>query len=274
MPRLLPPEWIKLITRNYLLQLYEKEPRFVQEWNDVKCPFVSLIEQIARAGILNDAERLLARNPPMDLTAWVSDQQKLRKYLQRLQGISDLSQLQESYDSLFGQLAPYVLRLRTLADNWNLRAPWAGGELMWRHIHKIQQDILNVAGVASLFELSDQQIQRFVNTEKGLLPSDNLPINVLLLYLAGGRLGLTNKLNNRLKEFEQKLKAAGAKEPPSARRTHAEWWFDHYVYGKEFPEISNKLALNDDEGGPEPKNIEKAVFKFSEFLNIKPIERT
>jgi len=85
---------------------------------------------------------------------------------------------------------------------------------------------------------------------------------------------LTNKLNKRLKEFEQELKAAGAKEPPSARRTHAEWWFDHYVYGKIFSEISNKLALIDDEGGPEPKNIEKAVLKFSEFLNIKPIERT
>jgi hypothetical protein len=66
MPRLLPHEWIKLVARNYLVQLYEKESKFVQEWNDVKRPFAPLIEQTARADIINDIERLLTRNPPKD----------------------------------------------------------------------------------------------------------------------------------------------------------------------------------------------------------------
>lgn len=33
MPRLLPPEWIKQIAIDGLLRLYEKESRFVVEWD-------------------------------------------------------------------------------------------------------------------------------------------------------------------------------------------------------------------------------------------------
>jgi hypothetical protein len=273
MPRLLPVDWIKLVAINYLLQLYERESQFVQELEKVKQPFAPIVERLARASVLNDVERLVTWNPPRDLMAWISDRQKLRKYIQALEGVPDLSQLQESYQSLLGQLAPCVLRLGALADNWNLRAPWAGDELMWRYIRRIQQDILDAAEAASLFELSDQQIQRLVETDEGRLPSDDLPINVLSLYLAGGRRDFTNKLNRRLKEFEQKLKASGAREPPSALRIHAEWWFDHYVYGMKFPDIANGTIGPNNEAGRYPQNIRNAVLKFSALLGIEPVER-
>ncbi len=269
MPRLLTGGWIKLVAINYLLYLYEKETKFVQEWDDIKRPFAPIIEQVARAGIINDIERLLARNPPRNFMTWVSDFQKLRDYVQSRQGVSDLSQLQESYDRLLDQLAPYILELNELAHNWKLRATWAGDELMWRDIHKKQQNILDVAGVTALFELSDNQIQTLLKWEKGSFPSDTWPINMLSLYLAGGRQGLINKLNKRLVEYEKDLKSSGAKELPSALFRHAEWWFQHHVYKLSFPAISRKVQEVTLEVGPYPENIQKEVSKFSKLLDIQ-----
>lgn len=274
MPRLLPPEWIKLIARNCLLRLYENDPGFMQEWNDVKRPFTPILEQAASANLINEIEGLLIRNPPEDLITWVSDLQKLRNYVQALQSVSDLSHLRESYDSLLEQLAPYIQRLNELAYKWNLRATWAGNELMWQSIHKIQQDILEAAEVESFLDLLGLQIQNNINTGEGKLPSDVLPINILSIYLTGGRRGFTTKLNKTLKEFEQDLRVAGAIEPPSALQRHAGWWFDHHVYHVEFPEIANKIANIKSSGGPHPENIRKEVIKFSELIDIDPIERT
>jgi len=273
MPRLLPADLIKQIAINYLLQFYEQDNRFVQEWEEVKRPFASVIEQMGRVSILIDVEHLLSRNPPHDLIVWVSDLQKLRKYLQGILGTPDLSELEKSYDSLRDQLAPYILKLNNLADNWNLRASWAGDELIRRDIQRVMQDALNAAGAAALLELSDQQIQRLFNQGEGRLPPDSWPINIVSLYLAGGRRGFIDKFNKRLIEFEQELKASGAKEPPSALRTHAEWWFDHYVHNMKFSDIADRTIGPNNEAGRYPENIRKAVLKFSALADIEPIER-
>jgi len=273
MPKLLPTDWIGLVAINYLLRLYERENNFVQEWQEVRHPFAPLIEQMGRSRSLIDIEHLLLRNPPRDLIAWTSDLQKLRKYIQGILGTQDWSELEKRCRRLQEQLAPYVIQLNDLAGNWNLRASWAAEELLNRDVQRVEEDAINTAGAARLLDLSDWQIQRLSNQGGGGL-SDSWPINILSLYLAGGRLGLTKKLNDRLKQFERELKAAGAKEPPSALRAHTEWWFDHYVHHMEFPDIARKLALDDADGGPNPNNIRNAVFKLSEFIDIKPIERT
>ena len=108
MPRLLPAEWIKLIAINYLLQLYEKEPDFMQEWEKVKRSFVPLIERTGTASSLIYIEHLLLRASPHDLVAWISDLQKLRQYVKDILGTSKLSDLEKIYDSLQGQLLPYI----------------------------------------------------------------------------------------------------------------------------------------------------------------------
>lgn len=275
MPKLLPADWIRLVAINYLLRFYERENKFVQEWQEVRHPFVPLIEQMGRLSSLIDIEHLLLRNPPRDLIAWISDLQKLRKYIQGILGTQDLSELEKRCRSLQDQLAPYVLRLNDLAGNWNLRASWAAEELLRRDVQRVEDDTINAAGAARLLELSDQQIQRLPTPgEGGRLLSDSWPINILSLYLAGGRRGLIDKFNERLIEFEGELKASGAKEPPSSLRTHAEWWFDHYVHNMGFPDIANKIAETDSEGGPHPQNIKKAVLNFSELADMEPTERT
>lgn len=280
MPRLLPADWIKRIAINYLLQLYEKENRFVQQWEEVKRPFIPLIDQMGKVSCLIEVEHMLTISPPHDLISWISDLQKLRNYLKRLPSSindgEDISELQESCAGFQERLKPYVNELSDVAYKWNLRASWAGNELTWRDIYRAQQAIFNAAGVTILNKLSNQQIQKLIKEDSGPLPSDNWTayINTASFYLSGGRQGYIKELNERLEEFERKLKASGAKEPPSAVPTHAEWWFDHYVHNMKFPDIANKNALTDDTGGRQPENIRKAVLRFSQLLSIEPIERT
>lgn len=278
MPRLVPPDWIEIVAINILLQLYETETGFVLEWEKVRYPFTSLIEQYGKTSCLIEIEHILKKCPPSDLIAWVSDMQKLKNYLQGPLGSTDhsndLSELRENYEDLQEQLIPYVQRLNNLAYNWNLRASWAGDKLMWRDVQRIQQDVFNAAGVTILNNLSDRQIQILLGDESSL-SLDNGPIyaSTSSLYLAGGRIGYLSKLNRRLKEFEEKLKASGAKEPPSAIGKHAEWWFDHYVHNMKFSDIADKIAKIDTKGGHYPENIRKAVLKFSGLLGIDPIEK-
>ena len=66
------------------------------------------------------------------------------------------SEMLKSYDSLQEKLTPYVLSLKSIAYDWNLRASWAGEELMRINVQKVQQDVLNAAGVTTFFELSDR----------------------------------------------------------------------------------------------------------------------
>jgi hypothetical protein len=72
--------------------------------------------------------------------------------------------------------------------------------------------------------------------------------------------------------MERHFKAAGAKEPPSALRTHANWWFDHYVHNMKFSDIANRIAEIKSDGGPHTQNIRNAIIKFSEITGIEPIE--
>ena len=52
MPRLLPADWIRIVAINRLLQLYEQEADFVQEWGIVKKPFIPLINQFGRVSTI------------------------------------------------------------------------------------------------------------------------------------------------------------------------------------------------------------------------------
>lgn len=274
MPRLLPNKWIKQTAIYYLLQLYEKEDSFVEEWEEVKRQFAPSIGQMGKVNALIDAEELSAVLAPSNLFASISNLQKLRNYLQSLPGIIDLSELRESYSNLQDRLAPYVLRLNELAYRWNLRASWAGDELMWIDVQNVGENIFNAAGASALCKLSALRTQRLFDQEEGSLPSVIWPINIFSLYLAGGRRGFVKQFNKRLIDFEIKLKNSDVKEPPSALRKHAGWWFDHYVSNMKFSDIADRIASTNREGGPHPENIRKAILTFSKLADIEPFERT
>lgn len=278
MPRLLAADWVRIIAINYLLQLYEREIGFVQEWEKAKKPFTPLIEQLGKVSTLIEVEHLLMKSPPDDLIGWISDLQKLRNYLQDLPSGTEYAQnsleTPTSYNDLLERLTPYVSSLNKLAYDWNLRAPWAGDQLMRRDIQKVQQETLDAAGATLFNKLSDRQIQMLVKQEKASLPIDTWPINILSLYLSGGRRGHIDKLNKRLIKFEEELKTLGVKEIPGSLRRHAEWWFDHYVNNKSFDDIADGTIGPNNVAGIYPENIRKAVLKLSKFIGIQPIEKS
>lgn len=119
MPRLLPTDWVIIIGIHYLLQLYEQEIGFVQEWEKAKKPFIPLIEQLGKVSTLVEVEHLLMKNPPDDFVGWISDLQKLRYYLRDLQIGTEHAQnsleMPTSYDDLLERLTPYVSSLNKLA---------------------------------------------------------------------------------------------------------------------------------------------------------------
>lgn len=162
MPRLLPVDWIKVVAINCLLQLYERNADFMQEWENVKEPFIPIIEQFGKVSTLVEVENLLMKSPPDDLIGWVSDLQKLRNYLRSLPNNTEYTQNspepRNSYDSLQKRLTPYVSVLNSLAYDWNLHARWAGEELMWRDVGRVQQETINAAGITMLDKFSDRQI--------------------------------------------------------------------------------------------------------------------
>ena len=172
MPRLLPPDLIKKIAINHLLELYEKENGFVQEWEKIRHPFVPLIEQYVKASCLIEVEHILSKSPPSDLIAWISDMHKLKKHLQGLpcsiNDAEDLSEIQR--EGFQEQIRPYIHELKNLAYKWNLRACWAGNELMARDIYKAQQ-----VYVVSYNETI--RPQKIINTLEAMLPGSSIIIS-------------------------------------------------------------------------------------------------
>jgi len=172
------------------------------------------------------------------------------------------------------KLAPYVSDLTNLASDWNIRAPWAAEELLYHDICKALEEIFEAAGVVSINNLSDEQIGACLRHVEPHLASERFTLGAASLFLTHGRQELLVQINEQLAGFEQRLKTAGAKEPPSALRKHAKWWFDHYVHNMSFRDIANNIAKIDPQGGPQPENIRNAVKKFSELIGIEPIART
>lgn len=277
MPRMLPINLIKVIAINYLLELYEQEKRFIQEWETARQPFTHIIEQMGLINSLSDVDDMLAKNPPHDLITMFRERQNLINYLCNVPNnpidINDSSQSRTEYHRLQKYLAPYFLKLGNLAGIWNLRAPWAAEELLQRDLLRAEQNIFNAAGVEMFDNLSSRQIQNMFGPEGRTLSSYNYPINCLALYRAGGRLGLVNEFSKDLVEFEKQLKASNSREIPSSLKKHAEWWFDYYIHGIDFHDISFNIVTNNEKRTTSPENIRLAVVKYSKLININPEER-
>jgi len=271
MPRLLPPEWIKQIAINGLLQLYEKESRFVVEWDQLKQPYASLVTQLTKVQILLDVNHVLTKKPPHDFVAWATDLHRLRNYLQNVPPHAEFSadEFEKRNAQICEELKPYILGLTKLAYKWNLRAPWAAEELLQRDVSRLEQQIYTASGVTLIDKLSDERIQALLGGNFPL-PSERWAVNVVSLYRAKGRTGLMAKLGTELARFEQKAKDAGAKEIPSALDKHTKWWFQHYVHHLTYDKISDQIDQFTSKVGPNAENIQRAVVKLSQLLDIKP----
>lgn len=277
MPRLLPDKWIKQVAIDRLLELYEEESDFVQQWEQLRCPYDSLLIQLTRVHIFTYVNEMI-RKIPHDLVAWQIDIQRLNRHLGSTRpyklDYQNQDQLYKLDDRIRKKLAPYVSELAVLAYDWNIRASWAAEELLYRDIFRIRESIFEAASVTSINRLSDEQLESYLRHVEPRFSSDRINLSAASLLIAGGRQELLAHINKWLAGFELRLKTAGAKEPPSALGKHAKWWFEHYVHNLTFPEISREVAQATSDVGPYWENIQKAVRKFSELLDIKPADPT
>jgi len=72
---------------------------------------------------------------------------------------------------------------------------------------------------------------------------------------------IVQRFAKRLSDYEKELKSLGWKELPSAMKTHASWWFEHYVHKKKYSDIALKYGIA-------AEGIKRAVFNFRRFLEI------
>lgn len=276
MPRLLPAEWIKQAAIYRLLELYEEDSNFVRQCEQLRCPYDSLLIQLTKVHTFDFVNEMITKIPH-DLVAWQIDIQRLNDHLRSTRpymlDYRNQDQLYKHDVRIRKKLVSYVLGLTDIAYSWNMRAPWAGEELLYRDIFKIQEGIFEAANVTSINRLSDEQIESYLRHVEPCFSSDRINLSIASLLLAGGRQKLLAQIGKRLAGFEQRLKTVGAKEPPSALGKHAKWWFEHYVHSRKFIDIANEIASSNPQGGPHEENIRKAVTKFSQLINIKPVER-
>lgn len=104
------------------------------------------------------------------------------------------------------------------------------------------------------------------------VPVRNLKLTVpALAMILLGRKEIEVEISKKLKEYEDKIKAAGLKEFPSGLTRHARWWYKHYVEGKTYDTIAQEEAYS--AGGSlisYAKNVGAAVRRFSSLIDPDP----
>lgn len=90
-------------------------------------------------------------------------------------------------------------------------------------------------------------------------------------FVTGARRKILDQLRDLLVHYETRLKLASAREFPNSLKSHAKWWFQHYVQHKTYDEIAHLEVYTS--GGKlvsYAKNVGVAVRKFSKLVNINP----
>jgi len=240
-----------------LLKLYKAEPNFARELEELRTIYMPVIEQWLKIGVPNWIQ--------MKETLTQEEFSITRDYfLTANQTISDslvdkLGLLLTTPNShLADQLDAYEKALADLAYRWRVKAIWAGPVLLFDHIldatiNAMPEDVRNA-------EMPVEMLEPFLPSAP--LPPLRFEVNAYEL-LFSGRQEIRDKFTKALADYENKLKALGWHELPSAIERHAYWWFEHYVHHKTYPELGQEDPPIDSE------SIKRAVWKFSKLLNIK-----
>ena len=270
MPRLISVELLPLVARHRLLELFEADAKFVEEWDALKESFISVIERIGAIDSLSLIELSFQIGPFGNLYESEYSFQKLKEYVGQIYPDISQSKLNDEYQKEERKLIPYEKELSELATKWNLVAPWAGEALLSIDIENAKNIVLESAGVADFFKFSVRQASRLIGQDGNSFPSEDIPISMWELLSYGGRSGTISQIRERLARLEKTLKNHGAIELPSALSKHAKWWFDRYVYKVSFNDIAN--AFINEEGSPTPQHVKAAVNNFSRLAAIYPRE--
>ena len=245
MPKLSYPKITKGDAITALLKIYRKEPDFMTELEKIRQPYLAILSKFAKDAFafFNDGTM-----SPAEYYQAVIDYNK---------GESQKDPFPAEQFGYLSQLQPYFDGLSELAHKWKLRAPWAVIVISLFDL----MDLLKVQGLPDEIDILLENLESIYPWAPPLPPLEiKVPAWAIIL---GGRQAVQAEINEKLEEYESKIKAKSLHEYPSALDKHARWWFEHYVHGKKYKEL--------DEGYPSPnsESIKKAVWKFTKLVGIK-----
>jgi hypothetical protein len=270
MPKIIPAEWKRELAIFCLLELYEGEAQFVAEWRRLRVPYLSPLTELASVSGLYEVYRFRSILP----FTWenVHKSYLVEEHLIKRSSFfrgsrPSLDELEERYEQLRENLVPYTTQLTSLAYHWNLRASWAGDELLDEDVESIVSQLFKEAGV---HEFGDLVAEEVIKHSWELMPSsaskDVYPLTVRIGpvdFMLQGRRETLMRLRKTLADYEKGLRYAGFGDFPSAVKRHAKWWFEHYVDRKTYAELETQFA----QAGQE--TIKRKVWEFSRLVGIK-----
>ena len=257
MPKLTIPERTYGKAIGCLIDLYKKEPGFIEELQKIRSVYEPAVIKWLDSSVPQwrrlQVELMQAKDRQDDSTtlsdANIELSKKLSYSVRRFYGGWNVT----------SELIDYEKELRDLAYRWHLKAKWSGVVLILSHIN-------DVVGIMS--EGDETTIEMPVEVIEPMLDKPPLPPLIFkvtayeLMYSDQGE--IIREFTKRLSDYAKSLKSSGWKELPSATERHAFWWFEHYVHGKLYPEIAGECSPVVDAEG-----IKRAVSDFRKLLGIK-----
>jgi len=264
MPRLSDPRITKGHAVSFLLRLYFDEPEFVTELCQLRQDHSELL-----------AELIAKQFEFVEKCRAVLTAEQYQKTVHDLQGLlvlvgsnpdlpANLARQLEKMKQIAVGLGPFFRGLEELASRWKLKAPWAGPML---YLH-VMHDCLKGLGVPDTIDVPLEQMDLLYPWPP---PIPSLEIKVSSwAFVFYGRKEIQARIARKLEAYEDELRVIGMAEYPSSLEKHAKWWFDHFVYGKKYDDISQEEAHTP--GGSVisyAKNVGEAVRKFSRLIGIE-----
>lgn len=257
MPKLTIPERTYGKAIGCLIDLYKKEPGFIEELQKIRSVYEPAVIKWLDSSVPQwrrlQVELMQAKDRQDDSTtlsdANIELSKKLSYSVRRFYGGWNVT----------SELIDYEKELHDLAYRWHLKAKWSGVVLILSHIN-------DVVGIMS--EGDETTIEMPVEVIEPMLDKPPLPPLIFkvtayeLMYSNQGE--IVREFANKLSDYEKELKSLGWTELPSAIKTHASWWFEHYVHGKPYEEIAAEHSVEVTEN-----SVRQAVFRFRKLLGIE-----
>jgi len=261
MPRLSYPHITRGQAIACLIRVYRDDYDFAREQRHLRQPYVQLLSELTSAwltfgaacrGVLTpkkfhefSANYFLKRDKPIELPKPLAD------------CLSWVEQKQH-------ELQPYIENLAKLAYNWKLRAPWAVTVLLLFDM----TEICHKLGIPEEVEIPVGFLDYIYPFPP---PAPPLEITVSAwAFILYRREEILSQINDKLRGYEEQLKAKRLKERPSRMERHAQWWFEHYVHGKAYDEIAQMETCTP--GGSlisYARNVGIAIRNFSKLIGIE-----
>ncbi|MFC1901848.1 hypothetical protein ACFLX3_02850 [Chloroflexota bacterium] len=222
MPKLNYPKITRGNAITALLNLYREEPSFMKELDEIRQPYMPILEKFARDSLSFIKEHNLSPSKYyQDTIDWYKG--KIQQDPFPTEEFQYLSQAQLYFDGL-----------AKLAERWKLRAHWAVMALFSMDL----TDCLKGMGMPDEIDIPISDLGDIYPWPPPLPPLD-ITVPAWFFFISG-REAIQTEIAGMLHDYEAGIKAQGLGEYPSAIEIHAQLWFEHYVYGKTYTQLEKK----------------------------------